>query len=346
MKTLPISLLLCGLSASLSMADAGDWMSVQGLLQQADGLSYADGNYTLCFSLHTEATGGDSLWEECKSVPVEDGLYHAVIGDTKPLPAPSLHANWMGISIDGTALSGRLPVTGGNRAARAQHAVLSDTALYSQSAAFSDTSAYSRLSELSGQAQRALHSDSATYSDKALHSQSAAFSDTSGYSRLSGLSGQAQRSLHSDSAAYSDKALHSHKASLVQDSVADGARLGTGIAVRSLNGLRDEVVLEAAGSVSLSVRGDTLELLGKEALQKSSADSLYLARAGEMQIVLWPAYRSESADYEPPVCQASTEGTLYYYGKNCTTSSPCHLRLCTYSSDSPSRYNWKRISLY
>lgn len=318
MKTLPISLLLCGLSASLSMADAGDWMSVQGLLQQADGLSYADGEYTLCFSLYTEATGGDSIWEECKSVPVEDGLYHAVIGDTKPLPAPSLRANWMGIAIDGTALSGRLPVTGGNRAARAQHAVLSDTALYSQSAALSDTS---------------------------------------GYSRLSGLAGQAQRALRSDSAVYSDTALYSQSASLAQDSVADGARLGTGVAVRSINGLRDEVVLAAAGSVSLSVRGDTLRLVGRDAFDSTaqaqlleaktwirSHENAFLEASGEFTVKFMPSHHNNNGYFTTPTCTSVNEGELYYYGR-VGTGNACGLRLCVYTGDASNPYVWKAFSM-
>jgi len=63
------------------------------------------------------------------------------------------------------------------------------------------------------------------------------------------------------------------------DTVWDGARLGEGVAVRSINGLRDDITLQTAGNLALQVRGDTLHLEGQEAfdsVQQARLDSATL----------------------------------------------------------------------
>lgn len=97
----------------LSPADAEvpGTMSIQGVLQNADGSLVADGPHELTFTLYDAATGGTAQWTESAStVQVEGGLFEGVLGQSVPLTSAVVdEPRWLGIAVGGaTELAPRL----------------------------------------------------------------------------------------------------------------------------------------------------------------------------------------------------------------------------------------------
>lgn len=254
-----------GLLLGFVHAEPSRWISVQGILQQPSGLSYADGSYDLCFGLFSEATGGSALWQECGPVAVEDGLYSTVLGDSLALPLGLDKAAWLEVAVAGQTLTGRIALTA------------------------------------------------------------------------------APKSL---------------VAALVSDSIADSVRLGRGVAVRSLNGLRDDVVLKGGINMKIAVKGDTLEWTVVEAFDAqakqslaqavswaNNADARYWLRQGEHTIQLLPSHRAATGYWQPPNCIAALEGSLYYFGNQNPGSPVGQLRICTATGEPSAPYGWKLIQI-
>ncbi len=273
---LPLAGMLASVAVLLGvvMGHAGglphQWLSVQGLLRDSGGLVKPDGKYAMCFAFFGDAAGGTSLWKECKSVAVQDGLYQATLGDSIALPMIS--DAWLEVSVDGVALEGRVPMTG---------------APY----AFAATQA-----ERSG---RAIHADSATWTARSVVS------------------------------------------AVVSDSIADSVRVGKDVAVRSINGLRNEVNLSVQGSLTLDTLGDTLRIGLGSLFTRSEADGLYARKSGEIFHRLLPLPYGTSV----PTCALATEGMLYYVHFNNLASQPGYLRACVATGDVDAPYAWRSISV-
>jgi len=62
-----------------------------------------DGYVAMTFRLYNADTGGIPLWEESHTaVPVEDGLFHVLLGSIEPIPVSVLVENsilWLGITV-------------------------------------------------------------------------------------------------------------------------------------------------------------------------------------------------------------------------------------------------------
>lgn len=246
------------------------WLSVQGLLRDAGGLVKPDGKYAMCFAFFGDAAGGTSLWKECKSVAVQDGLYQATLGDSVAMPMIS--DAWLEVSVDGVALEGRVAMTGAPYAFAA------------------------------GQAERA------------------------------------GRAILADSAAWAFRAARS---AVVSDSVADSVRVGKGVAVRSINGLRNEVNLSVQGSLTLDTLGDTLRIGLGSLFTRSEADGLYARKSGEVFHRMVPLPYGTAV----PVCAATSEGTLYYVHFNNLASQPGYLRACVATGDVDAPFAWRSIQV-
>ena len=88
-------------------------LGIQGIVKRADGSATPDGNYPMTFRLYDAAEGGTALWTEVQSnVPVNSGLYSAVLGSVTNLNLPFDKEYYLGIKI-GTAseMSPRLALT-------------------------------------------------------------------------------------------------------------------------------------------------------------------------------------------------------------------------------------------
>ena len=91
---------------SASTAPSSTVISYQGRLADSAG-NPVDGSVYMTFRLYNTSTGGDSLWTESRgSVPVEEGLFHVLLGSISPIPS-ALFADhdslYLGISVEGGA---------------------------------------------------------------------------------------------------------------------------------------------------------------------------------------------------------------------------------------------------
>ena len=71
------------------------------LTDPGTGLPVADGSYTMVLRLYGEPSGGKSLWAEAKDVPVRDGLFSTVLGDTTPLDQGLFNGSslWLAVKV-------------------------------------------------------------------------------------------------------------------------------------------------------------------------------------------------------------------------------------------------------
>ncbi len=67
------------------------------------GAPVADGNYQMVFRLYNVQGGGSPLWQENKSVIVNDGLFSTLLGDTASLNLGDFNGQrlWLGVEVNG-----------------------------------------------------------------------------------------------------------------------------------------------------------------------------------------------------------------------------------------------------
>ncbi len=71
-------------------------LNYQGKLQDAGGITLADGNYSMKFSIYDDPTAGSRLWTECgttgtptsRTVAVANGVFSVMLGDTASAACP------------------------------------------------------------------------------------------------------------------------------------------------------------------------------------------------------------------------------------------------------------------
>lgn len=73
-------------------------MSYHGILRDANGAVVADGSYTMRFALYTATTGGTAVWQETKTVAIENGLFAVKLGTSTAL-SPSLFTSTLYLGI-------------------------------------------------------------------------------------------------------------------------------------------------------------------------------------------------------------------------------------------------------
>ena len=83
--------------------DSTTTISYQGRLADSNGDPVTTSGVGMQFRLYNTDAGGSSLWEESHTaVPVEDGLFHVLLGSTDPIPVSVLANNstlWLGIKV-------------------------------------------------------------------------------------------------------------------------------------------------------------------------------------------------------------------------------------------------------
>jgi len=84
-------------------SDSTTTISYQGRLADSSGAPVTTSGVGMQFRLYNTDTGGSPLWEERHTaVPVEDGLFHVLLGSTDPIPVLLLANNstlWLGITV-------------------------------------------------------------------------------------------------------------------------------------------------------------------------------------------------------------------------------------------------------
>ena len=91
------------LRAPALTGDSTTTISYQGRLADSAGNPITSSGVAMQFRLYDVDTGGAPLWEETHAaVPVEDGLFHVLLGSTNPIPVSLLASNsalWLGITV-------------------------------------------------------------------------------------------------------------------------------------------------------------------------------------------------------------------------------------------------------
>ena len=91
------------LRSPLLSGDSTTTISYQGRLADSAGTPITTPGVVMQFRLYDVDTGGAPLWEETQAaVPVEDGLFHVLLGNTNPIPTSLLASNstlWLGITV-------------------------------------------------------------------------------------------------------------------------------------------------------------------------------------------------------------------------------------------------------
>jgi len=95
------------LRAPALAGDSTTTISYQGRLVDSSGNPVDSPGIGMQFCLYDRDTGGAPLDDWCEnhtSVPVEDGLFHVLLGNIKPIPVSILASHstlWLGITVDG-----------------------------------------------------------------------------------------------------------------------------------------------------------------------------------------------------------------------------------------------------
>ncbi len=86
-------------------------LTYQGALTDAAGKP-ASGTFSMVFGMYKAASGGAPVWSETiANVQVNAGVFTVVLGSTRPLPATLAKCNYLQVSVGGTPLMPRQPLT-------------------------------------------------------------------------------------------------------------------------------------------------------------------------------------------------------------------------------------------
>lgn len=146
---------------------------------------------------------------------------------------------------------------------------------------------------------------------------------------------------------------HAWVASWVRDSIADHVRMGKDVAVRSLNGLKNDVVVEGDSTLEVSVEEDTLRLsnrypfdsVAQKQLQEAKAlsdkaKSGMLLREGGIALRLKPIKNIMDLDpLDASSCIKENEGMIAYSSSGGEYAG--HINFCVHKGDGS--YGWAVI---
>lgn len=137
------------LAGNLCWAEIPHLINYQGMLTDDQGQPHS-GNYKLKFSIYAVPTGGTALWSELHlGIPVQDGLFNALLGMNKPIPDSVFDEpeRFLGIKV-GTypELSPRIQLTSAGYAYRASKADFAQEAETDNDWTISGNNMYSAVS--------------------------------------------------------------------------------------------------------------------------------------------------------------------------------------------------------
>ena len=123
----------CLLSTGYCLSAVPPLINYQGVLTKSPGVPQ-NGEFTMQFSIHSDSTGGDLLWNETQdSVLVTRGLFSVLLGSVNAIPASIFEEpnRWLEVEVDGSLLLPRRQIVS---VAYAFHSGFTDTAKYALSA--------------------------------------------------------------------------------------------------------------------------------------------------------------------------------------------------------------------
>jgi len=100
MKQLSLTLVIALLAFAGAAADIPRTLSYQGVLRDGEGL-LVEGSHDITFSIYEAQVGAPAIWSETQTLPVEAGIFNAILGVNIPLDMAFDDPYWLGIAIDG-----------------------------------------------------------------------------------------------------------------------------------------------------------------------------------------------------------------------------------------------------
>ena len=76
-------------------------LGYQGILVDADGIAWPNGNYELTFRIYDAPNGGAPLWQEAQSAALIDGVFDAQLGSSIPIDLPFDRPYWLAVELAG-----------------------------------------------------------------------------------------------------------------------------------------------------------------------------------------------------------------------------------------------------
>ena len=173
-------------------------MSFQGILKDANGDIYENGEYSVTFRLFSYLEQNEQMiWENVHTVNVTDGLFSVILID---LPATIRHTVEMEIQVGDEILSPRHSFTS------VPFSFSSHFSLFAGIANEADTSVVSHHAQFSVQAER---SDSSNFAQNSGHS---IYSDTALVALSSPTAGTALHATYADTSLLANNAINAHYA--------------------------------------------------------------------------------------------------------------------------------------
>jgi|GEM_PF-4583760 len=202
-------------------------LSLQGMMQNANGQRMDDGKHYACFRLYASKESTSKVWSQCDTLQVENGMYHTLLGESTPLPFANGKPAWLELTVDQELLAGRIPLTG----------------------------------------------------------SIAAWTSAS-----------------------------------VTDSIFPGTGMGPGVGVRSINSLRNDIVLESEGNVEIKTNGTVITLKGNDAYTAAEIGRVDMAVAHALSRHI-PVDSFSVVQFSPvnhlaqilaTGCTQATEGAMFF----------------------------------
>jgi hypothetical protein len=124
----------------------------QGLLTDSKGVPFADGSYSVSFSLYDVATAGAPLWTQAQTITINNGIFSTALGSDTGISLNFDKPYWLGIVYNAKELGSRIKLSS---SAYSFRAMISDSAVIARSTMFADSSL------------KAAHSSNADYATNA-----------------------------------------------------------------------------------------------------------------------------------------------------------------------------------
>ncbi|MFC1552290.1 tail fiber domain-containing protein [Candidatus Latescibacterota bacterium] len=99
------------LVSQLCFAQIPQTMSYQGVLNNTDGTTVADGEYTITVKMYDVLTGGSPLWTEVQSITTSSGIFNVILGSVNPLNISFDNQYYLGITVGSEELTPRMKLT-------------------------------------------------------------------------------------------------------------------------------------------------------------------------------------------------------------------------------------------
>jgi hypothetical protein len=238
-------IILIFLLSSIAQGQIPRTISFQGVLTDSLGKPVGDGQWGLTFRLYDDSTEGIQLWNESKVLQTSHGLFSTILGDVIPFGASVKFDKqyWLAIQAGGQPqMTPRIPLTS---VAYSLNSCKSDTARYAETVSqqmFADSARVAgTIAENSITSLNII--DGTIGTEDIAPTFTAPYSDTAMYAR------------NTPNIPVTDSA---RIAGTIPDGSLTEIKIANSQVVKSLNNIKDNVILSAQGGATITSNGDTI----------------------------------------------------------------------------------------